>query len=342
MCTYPLERSPSCKCLHTTPTTPTTHLDQHQPQGSTQHPQHIPRVSTSSHQQHQHDTVTDIDSLRLTLTVTVDTPVTTTTHLHNINNRYQYRQQHHPHRYDTTHSGILEPKAFQAALQVRLGSLVFPSEVRTVVCPWFSNILQDPRGTHALSCQHYRIANHNLVARAVHQATLRAGLQASLETLHLVPDSSARPADVRIHNSGSTGAGTSLDISIVNPYNSSYLATAAAATKAGSAVRAREKEKIKKYSKMDIVMADYKPVVVNVFGGWGPEAVKAFKPICAALGARELMGASISKQTKWFYQRISIALQGCIGRSIIKHKEMYYGEENIAGVVIDVEGLEHR
>jgi hypothetical protein len=240
------------------------------------------------------------------------------------------------------HGGILEPKAFQAALQVRLGSLVFPSEVRTVVCPWFSNILQDPRGTHALSCQHYRIANHNLVARAVHQATLRAGLQASLETLHLVPDSSARPADVRIHNSGSTGAGTSLDISIVNPYNSSYLATAAAATKAGSAVRAREKEKIKKYSKMDIVMADYKPVVVNVFGGWGPEAVKAFKPICAALGARELMGASISKQTKWFYQRISIALQGCIGRSIIKHKEMYYGEENIAGVVIDVEGLEHR
>jgi hypothetical protein len=240
------------------------------------------------------------------------------------------------------HGGILEPKAFQAALQVRLGSLVFPSEVRTVVCPWFSNILQDPRGTHALSCQHYRIANHNLVARAVHQATLRAGLQASLETLHLVPDSSARPADVRIHNSGSTGAGTSLDISIVNPYNSSYLATAAAATKAGSAVRAREKEKIKKYSKMDIVMADYKPVVVNVFGGWGPEAVKAFKPICAALGARELKGASISKQTKWFYQRISIALQGCIGRSIIKHKEMYYGEENIAGVVIDVEGLEHR
>ena len=191
---------------------------------------------------------------------------------------------------------------FIITAKYRLGVPVYPTAGQCPACLQHSDAL----GDHSVSCgnQGERIARHNTLRDALHAATQTACLGATREERDLLPGTTTRPEDVFISH-WTAGRGTALDITVINPLQSSQVAQAAITpghalttaynrkmTQAGEACR-RE----------GIVFV---PMPMETLGGWHEATMKQVKKIASAQ-ARQT-GVEQSEVTRHLYQRMAVLL----------------------------------
>ena len=121
----------------------------------------------------------------------------------------------------------------------------------------------------------------------------------------LVPGSQSRPADVFIP-SWTDGKKTAFDVSVVSPTQDAIVDRAA--DYAAAAIEMRKSAKCRAH--FDNCRAQgiaFLPLVVETFGGWDLEAVRALKDMARQSARR--WGKNNSEEIKYFFQRLSISLQ---------------------------------
>jgi hypothetical protein len=124
------------------------------------------------------------------------------------------------------------------------------------------------------------------------------------QSVNRLPGSDARPADVLIRN-WTAGKDTALDVTVVNPLQTQLVSRAA--TKAGSALEARFREKMTKHGEgCRLAGMVFLPMVVETFGGWEESAVAQLKKLGSALARHT--GEEESQKISHLYQRLAILL----------------------------------
>jgi len=184
----------------------------------------------------------------------------------------------------------------------RLGVPVYPTAGQCPACLQHSDVY----GDHAVSCgnQGERIARHNTLRDALFASTQTACLGATREERDLLPGTEARPGDVFIPN-WTGGRGTALDITVINPLQSSQVAQAAitpghALTTAYNRKMAQAGEACRREGIMFV------PMPMETLGGWHEATTLQVKKIASAQ-ARQT-GEELSDVTRHLYQRMAVLL----------------------------------
>ena len=158
-----------------------------------------------------------------------------------------------------------------AAGRYRLGLPVFSLEAE---CPMpRCRMVSDRLGDHAISCGigKERIARHNHVRDALHQAAVQARLDPTKEPDGLLPGSDDRPADFLIPY-WSGGRDTAVDFTAVNPLQAALVRKSS--EDGGSAVEHAHRGKVRKYGERCAVEGIvFVPLSVDTLGGWHPSAL---------------------------------------------------------------------
>ena len=121
----------------------------------------------------------------------------------------------------------------------------------------------------------------------------------------LVPGSQSRPADVFIRN-WTDGRKIAFDVSVISPTQDAVVLRAADIS--GAAIETRKSSKNRAH--FDNCRASgihFQPLVVETFGGWDKDALSFLKTL-AHQDARR-WGKNNSLECKYFFQRLSLALQ---------------------------------
>ena len=184
----------------------------------------------------------------------------------------------------------------------RLGVPVLSEAGQCPAC----NHHSDKPGDHAISCgnQGERIARHDSLRDAIFGVTQTACLGATKEERSLLPDTQARPGDVLIpHWTG--GRDTALDMTVINPLQTGFVAQAAA--KAGAALEAAYTRKMNQAGEACRREGiSFIPMPWETLGGWHEETVAQVKKLASAQ-ARQT-GEDQSEVTRHLYRRLSVLL----------------------------------
>ena len=98
---------------------------------------------------------------------------------------------------------------------------------------------------------------------------------------------------------------TALDVKVVNPLQTVLVSRAA--TKAGSALEVRFREKMTKHGEgCRLAAMVFIPIVVETFGGWEESAVVQLKKLGSVLARHT--GEEESEKIRHFYERLAILL----------------------------------
>jgi hypothetical protein len=174
----------------------------------------------------------------------------------------------------------IRPREFRLLVRYRLD---LPMADAARPCPMCPDTL-DLHGLHAASCKNYPgiTARHNGVRDALLVLAKNAGFAAESETRHLLDHTPAllgrRPADVYIR-SWDGAQDMCLDVSVVNPLTKSALDRWPE-----SAVAHTEVAKIRESAgPLRVANLLFLPVVMETYGGLGPQAMVAVKRLGKAL-----------------------------------------------------------
>ena len=164
----------------------------------------------------------------------------------------------------------------------------------------------DQYGDHAISCAigSERIAKHNHLRNAIHEAAAQAALAPQKEPPGLLPGSDDRPADVLLPF-WSQGTDTALDICVVNPLQGALIEQVANDGEHG--VRHAYNNKMSKYD--DRCSAEgitFIPLAVDSFGGWHGAALDVFTKLGRQLSRQ--LGKEEEEVTRQLRQRLSVIL----------------------------------
>jgi hypothetical protein len=151
----------------------------------------------------------------------------------------------------------------------------------------------------------FAIRRHNLIRDTIYFEAERAYLSPSIETPHLLPHHPRRkPADILLPRF-SGGRALCVDVSVVNPQQSTL--NASAAISQGHAAQSRFTLKNKKFQQdCNAEQLDFLPVVVETFGLWHPKSLGLFKRISRRRAHRE--NRPVSDVHREFLSRLSVAL----------------------------------
>ena len=199
----------------------------------------------------------------------------------------------------------LDSRSFSAAMGFRLGlPLITASDCRSPTC----DQQQDPNGDHAMHCHDdrgIRISRHDRIRDRVFQEAQRASLNPTKETPGLVPGTQSRPGDIGFEN-WIDGNKMAFDVSVVSPTQNAILHRAADLP--GAAIEMRKSsENRTHFENCRSQGILFKPLVVETFGGWDEEAVTYLKQLGRHSARR--WGKKDSLEIKYFFQRLSVALQ---------------------------------
>ena len=150
-----------------------------------------------------------------------------------------------------------------------------------------------------------RGGRHDHIRDQILQEAQRAGFNPKKELPALIPGSQSRPADIFVE-SWTNGRRVAFDVSVVSPTQDAIIDRAA--NVAASAIEMRKSEKTRKHAENCRASGlFFEPLVVESFGGWDAEAVKMLKTLATHCAPRK--GLSPAMEIKYFFQRLSIALQ---------------------------------
>ena len=187
----------------------------------------------------------------------------------------------------------------------RLGlPLLTASECRASNC----DQQQDSYGDHAMHCRDdhgIKISRHDRIRDRIFQEAQRASLNPIKEVPGLIPGTLSRPGDIGFE-SWIDGRKMAFDVSVVSPTQGAILHRAAETP--ASAIEMRKTSKNRAHFEncrgQGII---FKPLVVETFGGWDAEAATYLKQLGRHSARR--WGKQDSMEIKYFFQRLSIALQ---------------------------------
>ena len=184
----------------------------------------------------------------------------------------------------------------------RLGCPVFPTSGKCPACPNFS----DKEGDHAISCgyQGERTARHNHLRDLLYHTALSAALGPTREDRALIPGTEARPADVLLPN-WTGGRDTALDVTVINPLQTSLVAQAAATP--GHALNVAYNRKMTQSAEAcRLEGMVFTPLVAETLGGWHESAVEQVKKLGSALARHT--GQEESDKIRHLYQGLAVRL----------------------------------
>ena len=191
-------------------------------------------LNTKTGEEATTDSLTGVTQRAVSLTINLNTSKLLTT---NINELGDLREKARLSSVGLPHAGDwlnvlpspilglhMRSTEFVIMAKYRLGVPIYHKAGQCPACLQHSDAL----GDHAVSCgnQGERIARHNALRYALHAATQTACLGATREERDLLPGTEVRPGDVFIPN-WTGGRGTALDITVINPLQSSQVAQAA-------------------------------------------------------------------------------------------------------------------
>ena len=184
----------------------------------------------------------------------------------------------------------------------RLGCPVFPTSGKCSACPQFS----DKEGDHAISCgyQGERTARHNHLRDILYHTAVSAALGPTREDRALIPGTEARPADVLIPN-WTGGKDTALDVTVINPLQTTLVAQAA--TTPGHALTVAYNRKMTQSAeacRLEGIV--FIPMAAETFGGWHESAVLQVKKLGSALARHT--GQEESDKIRHLYQGLAVRL----------------------------------
>jgi hypothetical protein len=200
----------------------------------------------------------------------------------------------------------LHNREFAYALCLRLGiSVVAPLDRCECKCGNELEQLRDP--AHALGCKRYireTCARHELLCRVIHEAAQEAQFCVTREPTITVEDRGLlvqrRPrADEEL---ASASGMLLLDITVLHPTSVS------AVRQADGGVRNREREKQRRYGPLAASAgADFKPVVLETYGGLADEAREVVRYIAREAEENNVCDASLFRER--LLGRLAIAVQ---------------------------------
>ncbi|KAL5500721.1 hypothetical protein EMCRGX_G012317 [Ephydatia muelleri] len=139
----------------------------------------------------------------------------------------------------------------------------------------------DPLGHHATTCKRGGdvVFRHNILAETCRRAHFSVQVEAGC---NLTPDHShSRPADVLISN-WALGKTAACDISVTSPLNSNIMSEAGVT--AGAVAQATE---LRKHEANNVKCSELGwlciPLVVELYGAWGKEAMESFSSLASRL-----------------------------------------------------------
>ena len=139
----------------------------------------------------------------------------------------------------------------------------------------------------------------------IYQDAQLVSLDPMKELPGLVPGSNSRPADVFVRN-WVDGRRIAFDVSVVSPTQDAIVLRAAET--AGAAIEMRKKSKVRDhFDNCRSQGIHFQPLVVETFGGWDKDALSFLKTLGHQAARR--WGRNNSLEIKYFFQRMSIALQ---------------------------------
>ena len=196
----------------------------------------------------------------------------------------------------------LRSQEFIMAMKYRLGCPIYSSESRCPACHQPS----DSMGDHSLGCgsQGERIARHNLLRDALHQAAAAAALGPVKEGRFLLPGRDARPADLLIPR-WEGGKDSALDVTVVSALQQAMVA--GSATTNGFAVGKafdRKVARVGEACRQEGIA--FIPVAADTLGGWQKVAVQQIKKLGAVLARHR--GEEEQKEVRHLFQRLSLLL----------------------------------
>lgn len=199
----------------------------------------------------------------------------------------------------------LDTRSFGKAMAYRLGLKTMPeSPCSADHC----DKTLDSLGDHAMHCRDdhgFRGGRHDRLRDQILKEAQRAGLNPKKELPGLIPGTQARPADVFVEE-WIDGRKVAFDVSVVSPTQDAIIDRAA--EHPAAAIEMRKSEKIRRHAAGCRATGIYfRPIVVETFGGWDPDAAKDLKAIATQAAPRK--GLSNSIEIKQFFQRLSVALQ---------------------------------
>ena len=221
----------------------------------------------------------------------------------------------------------LRPSEFVMAGRYRLGCPVYEKDGPCPACLQKS----DCYGDHALCCGYggERITRHNNIRDHLHQLAASAALNPTKESRFLLPGQNRRPADVFIPN-WAAGLDAALDVTVVNPLQSSLVAGAAASpghaaefrynTKMVGAAAACQRENIR-----------FLPLVAETLGGLHKVAEREVRKLAAAKARHA--GQEEEEAMRHAFTRLSILLMRGNAAILSNRIPSYEAEGEVEGEI---------
>jgi hypothetical protein len=210
----------------------------------------------------------------------------------------------------------VESNSFRAILRRRLCLPVYANGRSSKICPECKTASLDVYGDHAEICPHSsdRVLRHNSIRDILGRYFISAGCPVQIEALGILPHSQQKPADLYCPM-WSNGRPAAFDVTVTSPVQGSFIA--GAARERGHAASLAEFRKDSKYLfACRNVGLSFVPVSVETCGTWGSRALLCFKSLIERLAHRS--GRPRSQQARFFFQRLSVALQRCIGNALLR------------------------
>ena len=161
-------------------------------------------------------------------------------------------------------------------------------------------------GDHALGCGSHgeRIARHNLLRDALHQAAGAASLAPVKEGRFLLPGQDARPADILIPG-WSGGKDAALDVTVVSPLQQAMVRGASEVD--GYALNEAFKRKVAKAGEPCRQQGiSFIPLAADTFGGWHGVAAEQVQKLGRALARQS--GEDEDQTVRHLFQKLSLLL----------------------------------
>jgi hypothetical protein len=207
-------------------------------------------------------------------------------------------------RFNTT----VDPVSFRMALKYSVG---IPLLLTERSCPDCSKMM-DVYGDHASTCKvsSGSIDKHNSIVRALHNVMVDAKINCSMEASAPGQKTKQRPGDIFVPDFDGNGDAY-FDVSVINTCCSSHISRSSKGPLCGAQIR--YDQKVAKYPDLG---RQFKPLVVEAFGGWHPYSLGYLQLIADSMASKTRL--SPSESLKKILVPVSFSLQRHIGAMLVR------------------------
>ena len=186
-------------------------------------------------------------------------------------------------------------------------------------CPLCDQIM-DSAGFHATACAAGgdRTRRHNCLRDFVYAKAASAGWRVEREEPGILQDDpQRRPGDLLV--SSWPGCPAALDFAVTSPLQADAVAASSAhplaAAMAYEAHKLLDRDTAEKCQRFGVQLV---PVVVEVLGGWGPAAQRAFARLTHSIASRS--GLDRSTESAYLYQGLAVRLQRFNAKAMLRRR----------------------